>query len=165
MPSWTIRTATPEDAPTLVILIRELAEYERMLDEAVTDVEAIRTHLSGGDGRPQLEALLAEDETGSPLGFAIFFSNYSTFLSRWGIYLEDVFVRPEHRNRGVGFGLFKRVAEIGVARGARRMEWSVLNWNRLAIDFYERLGATPMDEWTTMRLSGDALETLGRRSL
>jgi GNAT superfamily N-acetyltransferase len=165
MSACNIRTATPEDAPTLVILIRELAEYERMLDEAVTDVESIRAHLAGADGRPRLDALLAEDEAGTPLGFAIFYSNYSTFLSRWGIYLEDVFVRPEHRARGIGFALFRRVAEIGVARGARRMEWSVLNWNKLAIDFYERMGAKPMDEWTTMRLSGEALERLGSRSL
>jgi GNAT superfamily N-acetyltransferase len=150
---FTLRPAGPDDAEILVSLILELAEYEKMTDEAQPDAEALRAHLDP-DANPRCDALLAEDDaTGEAVGFALFFQNYSTFLSRWGIYLEDLYVKPEFRGEGIGFALLKRVAEIADERGCRRLEWSVLNWNQLAIDFYRRLGARAMDEWTTMRLT------------
>lgn len=159
----TIRPAHADDADTLVTLILGLAEYERLSHEARPDAAALRAHLSEPNG-PRCEALLAEDENGRAVGFALYFSNYSTFLTRWGIYLEDIFVLPEYRGQGVGFALLKRVAEVAVARGCQRLEWNVLNWNEPAIGFYRKLGARPMDEWTTMRLSGDALRALGTPS-
>ncbi len=160
-PAITIRTAGREDAPVLCELIRELAAYERLLHEAQPDAGALATHLAEG-AQPRCEALIAEDEAGRAVGFALYFSNYSTFLTRFGIYLEDLFVRPEARGRGVGMALLRRLAEIASARGCERLDWSVLTWNRLAIDFYEALGAKPMDEWVGMRLAGDALHALGR---
>lgn len=156
-----IRPAQPEDAETLVALIRELADYERLTHEARPDAAALHDHLRP-EAQPRCEALLAEDAgTGEAVGFALYFANYSTFLTRWGIYLEDLYVKPSRRGLGIGFALLQRVAEIAVARGCRRLEWSVLDWNELALRFYRQLGAEPMDEWTTMRLSGPALEALG----
>lgn len=157
-----IRPATPGDADTIRTLILELAEYEKLLDEAHPDVDALREHLAPS-ATPRCEALLAEaDDTGEAVGFALFFPNYSTFLTKWGIYLEDIYVRPSHRGKGIGFALLKRVAEIAVERGAGRMDWAVLDWNASAIDFYREIGATPMDDWTTMRLSGEALRELAQ---
>ena len=159
--SFTLRPANPADAPTLVRLIRELAEYEKLLDETDMDVSALRSHLSK-DAHPRVEALLAVDTaTDEAVGFALFFANYSTFLTRWGLYLEDLYVQPEHRGRGIGFALLQRVAQIAVERGARRLDWAVLDWNDLAIDFYRQLGAEPMGDWTIMRLTDDALRQLG----
>ena len=159
--SFHLRPATPDDAETLTTLIRELADYERLTHEVATDPEALRAHLAP-DAAPRCEALLAEDEaTGEAVGFALYFQNYSTFLSRWGVYLEDLYVRPSRRGSGIGFALLKRVAEIAAERGCARMEWSVLNWNEPALEFYHRLGARPMEEWTTMRLSDEALQRLG----
>lgn len=161
--TFRIRAATPEDAETLVQLILELAEYEKLRHEARPDPEALRAHLHPA-ASPRCEALLAEDPaTGEVLGFALFFANYSTFLTRWGIHLEDIYVRPPYRRRGIGFALLQRVAEIAVARGAERLEWQVLDWNEPALRFYRKLGARPMKEWITMRLSGPALKRLGRR--
>ena len=157
---FTIRPAGPGDAETLVDLILGLAGYERLLHDARPDAAALRAHLAD-DARPRCEALIAETHDGRPAGFALFFPNYSTFLTRWGIYLEDLFVLPEHRGSGLGFALLKRVAEIAVARGGQRLDWSVLDWNVPAIAFYERLGARPMDDWRGMRLNGDALQRLG----
>ena len=160
--AFRIREATPDDAETLVALILELADYEKLRHEARPDPEALRAHLHP-DASPRCEALLAEDPaTGEALGFALFFANYSTFLTRWGIHLEDIYVRPAYRGRGIGFALLKRVAEIAVARGAKRLEWQVLDWNEPALRFYRKLGARPMREWITMRLSGEALERLGQ---
>jgi GNAT superfamily N-acetyltransferase len=139
-------------------LIRELAEYERLLDEVSLDESLLAEHLFGS--RPYVEALLAEDQAG-PAGFALFFHNYSTFLGRPGIYLEDLFVRPEHRGRGIGRALLQELARLAVARGCGRLEWAVLDWNQPAIGFYERLGARPNSDWTTYRLSGEALSALG----
>ena len=162
----TIRPATPDDAETIAGLIRELAEYEKLAHEAQPDVEALRDHLSashlGAGTTPRCEALLAEERTsGRAVGFALFFPNYSTFLTRWGIYLEDLYVRPEARGQGVGFALLQEVARIACERGCGRLEWSVLDWNELALQFYKKLGAQPMSEWTTMRLAGEALHALG----
>ena len=157
---FALRPATPDDAETLVGLIRELADYERLAHEAAPDVQALRDHL-GAEAGPRCEAILAEERTsGRAVGFALFFPNYSTFLTRWGIYLEDLYVRPEARGQGAGFALLREVARVAAERGCERLDWSVLDWNELAIRFYEKLGAKPLDEWTTMRLSGAALRRL-----
>ena len=156
-----IRPAGPEDAEILVQLIRELAEYERLGHEAAPDAGALRNHLAP-EANPGCEALIAEAvETGEVLGMALYFFNYSTFLTRWGIYLEDLFVRPAARGQGIGFALLRRLAQIAVARGCRRLDWSVLDWNEPAIAFYRRIGAISLDDWITMRLTGEALEALG----
>ncbi|MEM1125821.1 MAG: GNAT family N-acetyltransferase [Bacteroidota bacterium] len=156
-----IRTATPDDAPALIVLIEALAAYEKLSHEAQPDEAALRQHLAP-DAQPRCEAFLAERvDTGQAIGLALFFQTYSTFLTRWGIYLEDLFVVPEHRGRGVGMALLRRLAAEAVARRCERLEWQVLDWNELALGFYDRLGARPLDDWITMRLSGDALHRLG----
>jgi GNAT superfamily N-acetyltransferase len=157
--SFRVRVAGPSDAAVLLELIRELARYERLEAEVVGSAEALATHLAGP--HPACEALLAEaDPGGGALGFALFFPTYSTFLTRPGIHLEDLFVRPEWRGRGLGLLLFKAVARIAVERGAGRLEWAVLDWNAPAIAFYLRLGAAPLGDWTTYRLTGPALAAL-----
>lgn len=156
--SFTIRSAHPGDAEAVCGLIRELAAYEKLSHEAHPDPDAVRQHLAPG-ASPRCEALLAvDDASGEVFGFALFFPNYSTFLTRWGIYLEDLFVRPDHRGRGAGLALLRAVAERVVQRGGSRLDWSVLDWNTLAIDFYRKLGARPMNDWTTFRLDGEALK-------
>lgn len=157
-----IRSATRADVPLIRTLILELAEYERLTHEAVvTDVQ-IELALFGP--RPAAEALIASvGET--PAGFALFFQNYSTFTGTPGLYLEDLFVRPEHRGAGIGRALLARLAGIAVERGYARMEWAVLDWNTPAIGFYDRLGARPMADWTVYRLSGDALRKVARPSV
>jgi GNAT superfamily N-acetyltransferase len=154
-----LREARPADVPAIVGLIEELALYERQPGDCHADPALLERHLFGP--RPYAETIVAE--SGNVLiGFALFFHNYSTWLTRPGLYLEDLFVKPEHRGRGAGKALLARLARIAVARGCGRMEWSVLTWNQLAIDFYRALGAVAMDGWRTYRLSGDALEALGR---
>jgi GNAT superfamily N-acetyltransferase len=153
-----IRPATPADVPTVARLIRALAEYERLAHEVVLDEARLRDHLFGP--RSFAEVLIAED-AGTPVGFALFFHNYSTFLARPGVYLEDLFVLPEYRGRGHGKALFVALARLAVARGCGRLEWAVLDWNEPAVGFYKSLGAVPMDEWTVYRLTGDALARLG----
>lgn len=153
-----IRAATPEDVPTIARLIRDLAEYEHLSHAVVLEEERLREHLFGA--RPYAEVLLAGVE-GEVCGFALFFHNYSTFLGRPGIYLEDLFVRPEHRGGGHGKALLLAVARLAVERGCGRVEWSVLDWNEPAIAFYRSLGAVPMDEWTGFRLAGEALAAAG----
>lgn len=150
-----IRPATPADTATICRLIRDLAEYEKLTDQVVLDEARLREHLFGQ--RPFAEALIAEDDTGTAVGFALFFHNYSTFLGQPGLYLEDLFVRPEHRGRGHGKALLAALAKLAVERGCGRLEWSVLDWNEPALGFYRALGAVPMDEWTVYRLTGDAL--------
>ncbi len=152
-----IRDATPDDVPAIVSLLRGLAEYERIADQVHIDEGALRRHLFGE--RRYLEALIAED-VGAPVGFALYLHNYSTFLTKPGIYLEDLFVLEEHRGRGHGKALFVRVAQIATERGCGRVDWSVLNWNEPSIAFYRSLGAQAMDAWTTYRLTGDALHAL-----
>lgn len=145
--------------PVIVRLIRALAEYERLTDQFVLEEGRLREHLFGA--RPAAEVLLAEDD-GTVVGFALFFPNFSTFLGQPGLYLEDLFVLPEHRGHGHGKALFAALARLTVERGCGRLEWAVLNWNEPAIGFYRSLGAAPMDEWTVYRLAGEALEKLGK---
>ncbi len=154
-----IRFATVADVPAILGLIRELAEYERLLDQVVADEASLHSALFGE--RPHVEALVAS-VAGEAVGFALFFHNFSTFLGKPGVYLEDLFVRPAYRGQGLGKALLQRVAQIAVERDCGRMEWSVLNWNEPSIRFYESLGAKPMSDWTTYRLTGDALRGLGR---
>jgi GNAT superfamily N-acetyltransferase len=153
----TIRPAIEADLGTIEELIRALAVYERMADEVVMNAELLRKALFGE--RPYAEVLIAEAD-GEPVGFALFFHNFSTFLGRPGIYLEDLFVKPEHRGGGFGKALLKRLAEIAVERDCGRMEWAVLDWNEPSIGFYKKLGARPNDEWTVFRLTGEALRNL-----
>ena len=152
-----IRKATPDDAKTLVDLILELAAYEKLLDEAEPSVELLEEHLSE-EALTGCEALLAETERDTAVGFALFFHNYSTFQTNAGLYVEDLFVCPTYRGEGIGFALFQRLAQIAEARGCRRIDWAVLDWNQEAIDFYGDLGAEPLNDWTTMRLGEDAIE-------
>jgi GNAT superfamily N-acetyltransferase len=156
-----LRPATPDDAELICRLILELAEYEKAEPGAVVATpEAVRAALAA-DGGPQLWGLVAEDDAGEAAGMALFFPVFSSWRANWGLYLEDLFVRPAYRGQGYGFALLQAVAAEAVRRGAHRMDWVVLNWNTPAIDLYRRIGARPLDEWTTMRLSGDALAALG----
>ena len=152
-----IRPATEADVPLIVELIRGLAEYERLAHECVATEERVRESLFGP--RPDAEVVIA-DVGGEPAGFALFFHNYSTFLARRGLYLEDLFVLPEHRGAGVGRALLAHLARLALDRGCGRLEWWVLDWNEPAIRFYRSIGAVPMDEWTVQRVSGDALHRL-----
>lgn len=152
-----IRPATPDDVPLVLSLVRELAEYEKLGHEVVGDASLLREHLFGP--RRCAEVLLAQDD-GEVVGFALFFHNYSTFLTRPGIYLEDLFVRPAHRRRGHGRALLQALARLAVERGCGRFEWAVLDWNEPAMDFYRSLGAKKMDAWRIFRLTGDALARL-----
>ncbi|HSL16509.1 MAG TPA: GNAT family N-acetyltransferase [Methylomirabilota bacterium] len=154
-----IRPAVAADTPLILQFIRDLSVYERMEDEVEADEELLRRSLFGE--RPAAEVLIAELD-GRPAGFALFFHNFSTFVGRPGLYLEDLFVAPELRGRGIGRRLLARLAAIAVERGCGRFEWSVLDWNEPAIRFYVGLGARPMDGWTVYRMTGEALERLAR---
>ncbi len=154
-----IRSATPADIPSIARLIRALAEYEKLSHEVVLREEELHQHLFGE--RRYAEVVLAED-AGQVVGFALFFHNYSTFLSKPGIYLEDLFVLPEHRGRGHGKALLSHLAKLAVARGCGRFEWSVLDWNTPAIQFYESFGAEMQHEWKIFRLTGEALQRFAR---
>ena len=157
--SVVIREAELSDVPVIADLIRGLARFENLADDVRMTEELLAKNLYGP--RRYAETLIAE-ESGSPAGFALFFHNFSTFLAKPGIYLEDLFVVPEQRGHGVGRALLQRLAHIAVERDCGRLEWAVLDWNRDAIGFYERLGATPNSEWTVYRLTGEALTSLGR---
>jgi len=150
----TRRFATAADVPVILAMIRELAEYERLSHEVVADEGMLQESLFGD--RRVAEVIIAE-EHGEALAFALFFHNFSTFAGRPGIYLEDIYVRPRARGRGIGTALLVLLAKIAVERGCGRIEWSVLDWNEPAIGFYRKLGATAMDEWTVFRLTGPAL--------
>lgn len=143
-----IRSAVPADLPAIAQLIRDLAEYERLAHAVVFDEAKLRDHLFGP--RPYAEVLLAEGG-GAVVGFALFFHNYSTFVGKPGIYLEDLFVKPEFRGKGFGKTLLAGLARLALERDCGRLEWSVLNWNEPSIRFYESLGAKPMNEWSTLR--------------
>ncbi len=156
-----IRPARPDDCPLIVALIRELAEYEKLLDQCQATPEALRESLFGA--RPWAECLIAEQQ-GQGVGFALYFHNYSTFLAKPGLYLEDLYVRPTARKLGIGKALLARLAALALERGCGRFEWSVLDWNSPAIRFYESLGAQAQSEWTIYRVSGDALTTLAAQA-
>lgn len=155
-----IRRAEARDVATILAFIRELAEYERLLDAVVADEAQLRATLFGE--RPAAEVLLAE-LAGEPVGFALFFQSYSTFLARPGLYLEDLFVRPAARGRGCGLALMAALARIAVERDYGRFEWSVLDWNEPALGFYRSLGAVPQAEWRVQRLVGAPLAALAAR--
>jgi GNAT superfamily N-acetyltransferase len=154
-----IRFADERDTETILRFIRALAEYEKLSDVCVADAESLRGSLFGV--RSYAEVLLIEEPNG-PQGFALFFHNFSTFLAKPGLYLEDLFVDPAQRGKGYGKALLKRLAEIAIERDCGRLEWSVLDWNKPSIDFYLSLGAKPMEEWTIYRLEGDSLAGLAR---
>jgi GNAT superfamily N-acetyltransferase len=153
-----IKPATPADVPIILQLIRELAEFERLLDEVQATEEQLREQLFGA--RPSAEVVIARigDEVA---GFALFFHNFSTFLAKPGIYLEDLYVRQKFRGQGCGETLLRHLASLALERNCGRLEWSVLDWNVRAIDFYKSLGAVPMSQWTLHRVTGDALTKLG----
>lgn len=153
----TIRQVSIDDVPLVLQLIRELAEFERISHEVVVTEETIRESLFGE--HPAAEAVLAECD-GAPAGFAVYFQNFSTFVGRAGLYIEDLYVRPEYRGSGAGGALFRHCAGVALARNLGRVEWAVLEWNP-ARAFYERFGAKAMDDWVLYRLSGDALKGLG----
>lgn len=155
----TITAARPDDVPTILSLIRELAEFERLLDEVTATEELLRAALFGP--KPYIEVVIAR--VGAEVaGFALYFHNFSTFLGKPGIYLEDLFVRPAFRGQGCGEALLSYLARTAVERNCGRFEWSVLDWNQRAIDFYKKLGAKPLSEWTMFRITGDSLEKLAK---
>lgn len=167
-----IRSGTPEDIPLIFAFIKELAEYEKLSHEVVATEEGLRRHLFENH---HAEVLIAETvESGragsapapesripAPAGFALFFHNFSTFLGKPGIYLEDLYVRPKFRGRGIGKQLLRELARLALERECGRLEWAVLDWNTPSIDFYESLGARPRKEWITYRLEGESLKQLG----
>ncbi len=156
-PHFEIKPATIADVPVILRLIRELAEYERAPNDAVATEPQLREVLFGE--KPSAEVLLACEKEAA-VGFAVYFFNFSTWLGRPGLYLEDLFVRPEVRGKGYGRALLVRLAQIAQARECGRMEWAVLDWNQPAIDFYKKLGAAPMEEWTVFRLTSDGIARL-----
>lgn len=157
-----IRHAVAKDVPVLLDLILGLAQYERLLDHVSATEEGLRRHLFGT--RPAAEAVLAEEGM-SAVGFAVFFQSFSTFLGRPGLYLEDLFVRPECRGRGYGKALMVFVARLANARGCGRLEWSVLDWNAPARDFYRTLGARPLEDWIGQRMTAEAIARLAAQRL
>ena len=159
MSDITVRPAAVHEVPVILRFVRELARYERLEDQVVATEEGLRAALFGP--RPYAEVALGCVD-GEPVGFALFFHNFSTFLGRPGIYLEDLFVLPESRGRGIGRCLLEWLAALAMQRGCGRLEWAVLDWNEPSIGFYRSLGAVPMDQWTTFRLAGAALESLAR---
>jgi len=154
-----IRAAEPGDIDIIIQFIRDLADYEKLAHAVNTDRDTLARYLFGA--RPMAEVLIAERQ-GDAIGFALFFHNFSTFEGRPGLYLEDLFVRPEARGVGAGKALLVRLAQLAVERDCARLEWSVLDWNQPAIAVYRAIGAVPMDEWTIQRLDGDALQALAR---
>ena len=162
MTDFSIRQATERDVPLIASFIRQLAEYERLSDEAVMTDEMLRTNLFGA--RRFAEVLLGY-EGDKPVGFALFFHNFSTFRGQPGLYLEDLFVVPEKRGKGYGRALLIELARIARERKCGRFEWSVLDWNEPAIRFYKNLGAVPMDQWTIFRVEGESLERLANTAV
>ena len=158
--SITLRAARPDDVPVILQFIRGLAEYEKLSHVCVATEAGLAETLFGP--HPFAEVILAFWHD-APAGFALFFHNYSTFLAKPGIYLEDLFVEPEYRGKGLGKALLKELAHVAVERNCGRLEWSVLDWNQPSIDFYLSLGAVAMDEWTIYRVTGDALDRLASR--
>jgi GNAT superfamily N-acetyltransferase len=157
--NFIIRPASEADAPLILSLIGELAEFERLSHEVIADEGALRRHLFGE--RPAAEVLLAFAPGEEPAAFALFFQNFSTFLGRPGIYLEDLYVRPAFRRQGLGQTLLRRIARLAAERDCGRFEWSVLDWNENAIGLYQKLGAQVLEDWRICRVTGEALRTLG----
>lgn len=153
-----IRPATPDDAPELVRLINELAAYERLAHESRPDEARLRVQLAA-DARPRIEALVAEVDERT-VGFALFFHSYSTFLTNFGMYLEDLYVEEASRGQGIGYALLTALVRLAAERGCQRLEWSVLDWNEPAIAFYRQLGAEPLGDWIKMRLDAEAIGRL-----
>jgi GNAT superfamily N-acetyltransferase len=158
-PSISVRPAKELDIDVILQFIRELAEYERLSHEVVVNEQLLQQFLFGE--RPAAEAIIAEYET-APAGFALFFQTFSTFVGRPGLYLEDLYVNPSMRDKGIGKALLRYIARLAVERGLGRLEWSVLDWNESAVRFYERLGADAMDDWIVYRLTDDALAALSQ---
>jgi GNAT superfamily N-acetyltransferase len=156
-----VREASGEDVPLILSFIRELAEYENLSHEVVATEETLRANLFGG--RQFAEVLIAEHD-GAPAGFALFFHNFSTFLGKSGIYLEDLYVKPELRGAGIGKKLLVHLARLAKDHGCGRLEWWVLDWNAPTIGFYEKLGAVAMDDWTVYRLAGAPLDDLAAKA-
>jgi GNAT superfamily N-acetyltransferase len=155
--NFSIRSADPKDCPLILEFVRELAEYEHLSDQVTAKAADFERHLFGST--PAAEVLIGE-EHGVPVGFALFFTNFSTFLAKPGIYLEDLFVRPAYRGRGYGKALLTAIGKIAMERGCGRVEWSVLDWNQPAIDFYQSLGARMLKDWIINRVDGDGIERL-----
>lgn len=162
MTSLHIEPATPADVPMILQLIRELAEFEHLLHEVTATEGQLHEHLFGP--KPTAEVIMGRLPGGEVAGFALYFHNFSTFLAKPGIYLEDLYVRQQYRGHGYGEQLLRRLAGIAIERHCGRLEWSVLDWNQRAIDFYKSLGAVPMSEWTMYRVTGSALQKLGNGS-
>ena len=160
IPDLYFRFALREDVALLLAFIRELAEFEHLLDQVAADEATLAEELFGS--RRVAEVVIAE-HMGEPVGFAVFFHNFSTFLGRAGLYLEDLYVRPHARRQGIGRLLVAFVAKIAVDRKCGRFEWAVLDWNSRALELYRSLGAVPMNEWTVQRVTGEALQSLGRQ--
>lgn len=156
-----LRPATEADLDTIIELIHALAEYEREPDAVHLERDVLRGHIFGP--KPYAEVILAETDAGASAGFALFFHNFSTWEGKPGIYLEDLFVRPEYRGHGYGKALLVELARLAVERDCARLEWAVLDWNEPSIQFYRALGAVPMDEWTTYRVTAEALQDLARK--
>ncbi|WP_432645553.1 GNAT family N-acetyltransferase [Methanobrevibacter sp.] len=159
MSQFSIRFAEKEDVSLILDFIKELADYEKMLDEVVASEELLIEWIFD---KKVAEVIFAMEDN-KEVGFALFFHNFSTFLGRAGIYLEDLYVKPEYRGKGYGKSLIKKLAEIAIERGCGRLEWWCLDWNQPSIDFYLSLGAEPMKDWTVYRISGDSLENLGKK--
>ena len=155
--NYNIRLASLDDVPEIFLLIKELADYERLLDQVIATEELLEETLFGENSN--VEVLLAYNEN-HILGFALYFRSFSTFLGRPGIYLEDLFVREFARGKGIGEALLRRIASSTLEMGGGRLEWSVLDWNQPAISFYKKMGAVPLDEWTTFRLTGEKLKKM-----
>jgi GNAT superfamily N-acetyltransferase len=158
-----IRPATEADALLLLEFIRAIAEYEKLSDQVEATEASVRESLFGDNRHAAVEALIAEWR-GEPAAFAVYFHNYSTFTGRAGLYLEDLFVKPEFRRHGIGQQLLAHLAKIAVDRGCPRFEWVALDWNQSAADFYETLGAKQMSDWRLFRMTGEALEKLAARA-
>lgn len=155
-----ISPAEEAQLPLILAFIRKLAEYERLLGEVVADEETLRQSLFGENSPAKVIFAFVDEQ---PVGFAVYFYNFSTFAGRAGIYLEDLFVEPAYRGRGIGMALLSYLAKIAKERGCARLNWAVLDWNQPAIDFYKSLGAVPLEDWTVFRLSGEALDRLAAR--
>lgn len=153
------RYAQRQDVRLILQFIKELAEYEHMLDEVIADEKILEEWIFDKQKAEVIFALEGDKE----VGFALFFHNFSTFLGKAGVYLEDLFVRPEYRGKGYGKGLLTKLAQIAVERGCGRLEWSCLDWNKPSIDFYRSMGAVPMDDWTVYRITGETLAALGKK--